>query len=423
MRKAMIVAAGSGLLVGSIAQAQSGLVFYMDFDDNVQVKGNPDYATVQYELYGNAQYDITLAPVLKTGKSVFLPQDGSRDAVGPAGLNAATTEAQRRAFFDSLANVPNIGTSLTGSWTMEAWVKPSSTDWPMPLPTNEGTVINLTRNAGDTWLGDEDPYLWGYGSRSNSISAVNLSNNPAPHAPGHFQGRAYLGNPTNPNHWYPSEGTYENVLSESQSISRVHDWKHVALVFDADALTLQMYVNGQPSGSAVAVTDGNLFTSFSQTDGLFPIIGADKYNAPASGDDTLWHTFEGYIDQPALWSEVVTPKDPRSGFQGVIGGDRLAGDANFDGIVDLSDLSIMAGRWDQAATYGLADADFNIDGMVDLSDLSILAGNWGAGSASQSMSFDEALQMTGLSDVVPEPAGLGILAAAALGMTRRRRRA
>ena len=47
-------------------------------------------------------------------------------------------------------------------------------------------------------------------------------------------------------------------------------------------------------------------------------------------------------------------------------------DLNKDGIVDLSDLSILSVNW------GLSGSgDINKDGIVDLSDLSILSSNWG----------------------------------------------
>ena len=434
MRVAILTAVGGGCLaIGAAAQGQAQPVFYMDFDDNVQIKGNAAYSAVPYELYGNAQYSTTQAPVLKSGKSVYLPQIGSRDAVGPAGLNAATTDATRRAFFGSIdANVPNIGASLTGSWTMEAWVKSTTTandgSAQFPPSLNEGIVMNLSRKGGDTWGGDPDPYLWGYGSRSHSITASHVSTGSGT---GRFHGRAYFGAPTNPNYWHPSQGTYESNLSTVQPAATNNDWKHVAMVYDASAATIQMYVNGQASGSPTAVdpAHASLAASFSQTDGLFPIIGADKFNdfdykesgwTGADGTDTLWHTFQGYIDQPVLWADVVTPQDEESGFQGAIGDARIAGDANFDGIVGLSDLSILAGKWEATVPYGRADADFNIDGLVNLADLSILAGNWGFGEEGDVLSLQQAMDFVGLTNAVPEPASLSLIGLSALGLLRRR---
>ncbi len=53
----------------------------------------------------------------------------------------------------------------------------------------------------------------------------------------------------------------------------------------------------------------------------------------------------------------------------------LAGDANHDRTVDISDLGILATNW-QGSSKTFAQGDFNYDGIVDISDLGILATNW-----------------------------------------------
>ena len=61
----------------------------------------------------------------------------------------------------------------------------------------------------------------------------------------------------------------------------------------------------------------------------------------------------------------------------------LPGDANGDGKVDGSDVTILAGNWqvgvDGTVTASWEMGDFNGDGKVDGSDVTILAGNWQAG--------------------------------------------
>jgi hypothetical protein len=52
-----------------------------------------------------------------------------------------------------------------------------------------------------------------------------------------------------------------------------------------------------------------------------------------------------------------------------------AGDANFDGIVDDADASILAAHWQQTGK-GWRDGDFNNDGVVNDQDASILAAHW-----------------------------------------------
>ena len=55
------------------------------------------------------------------------------------------------------------------------------------------------------------------------------------------------------------------------------------------------------------------------------------------------------------------------------------GDANFDDIVNLSDLGILAGNYGTLQGATRVDADFNNDGAVGISDLAILAANYNTG--------------------------------------------
>ncbi|MCC6680731.1 MAG: hypothetical protein IT445_07500 [Phycisphaeraceae bacterium] len=91
------------------------------------------------------------------------------------------------------------------------------------------------------------------------------------------------------------------------------------------------------------------------------------------------------------------------------------GDANGDGLVNLSDLQILGDNW-QSTTADWAQADFTGDSVVNLADLQILGDNWGFGTSSD-LSFDEALSNL----VVPEPAVLSMLSAASLLALRHRR--
>ncbi len=89
----------------------------------------------------------------------------------------------------------------------------------------------------------------------------------------------------------------------------------------------------------------------------------------------------------------------------------VPGDASLDAEVDVSDLAILAAKWQQSdADWG--DADFSGDGDVDVTDLAILAANW-----NRSLSKGAA--------TVPEPTSLAMLAGASawlIGSGRRRQR-
>lgn len=81
----------------------------------------------------------------------------------------------------------------------------------------------------------------------------------------------------------------------------------------------------------------------------------------------------------------------------------VAGDANSDGKVDVTDLGILATNWQMTGDY--TNGDFNFDGFVDVSDLGILATNWQVGV--NGPAFDQAMASVGLGGVsIPEPATL-----------------
>ncbi len=93
---------------------------------------------------------------------------------------------------------------------------------------------------------------------------------------------------------------------------------------------------------------------------------------------------------------------------------RLAGDANFDGTVDLADFGILRANFGQSnATFDTAD--FNDDGKVDLADFGILRANFGLNSAS-----DIASIAAWYAAVVPEPT-TATCAIALMGALLRRR--
>jgi hypothetical protein len=115
------------------------------------------------------------------------------------------------------------------------------------------------------------------------------------------------------------------------------------------------------------------------------------------------------------------------GGQNVTGSNTLAmytygGDATLDGKINVDDY----GRIDSSAPLGIAgwyNGDFNYDGKINVDDYGIIDFNVGIQGAAFPTAGGASSALSGVS-AVPEPASMGILAAAggAMTMVRRRRR-
>ena len=68
---------------------------------------------------------------------------------------------------------------------------------------------------------------------------------------------------------------------------------------------------------------------------------------------------------------------------------QIPGDANNDGHVDGSDVTILAGNWQVTSGATWEMGDFNNDGRVDGSDVTILAGNWQYGASTTATAVPE----------------------------------
>ena len=85
------------------------------------------------------------------------------------------------------------------------------------------------------------------------------------------------------------------------------------------------------------------------------------------------------------------------------------GDANLDGVVDTSDFMTLSQNFGNTGVW--SSGDFNYDGTVNALDFNAIASNFGATALSAPPA---------LGALVPEPAGLAVLATAALAVRRRR---
>jgi hypothetical protein len=98
---------------------------------------------------------------------------------------------------------------------------------------------------------------------------------------------------------------------------------------------------------------------------------------------------------------------------------RLQGDANFDGLVNLSDFNALAANFGLTGGATWQQGDFNFDGIVNLSDFNLLASNFGQTISGPGLTTGD---WSALSAAVPEPSlGCALGVVALLGARRRRR--
>ncbi len=130
--------------------------------------------------------------------------------------------------------------------------------------------------------------------------------------------------------------------------------------------------------------DANTFTA---TWTLPLSIGADQLmlalNANGSNpiEDAAGNRLDGEWTNPTSTTQSSSSSYPSG--SGTAGGNFtfrfnvLPGDANQDGLVNISDLTALASQWQQTS-QGFLSADLNHDGQVNISDLTMLASNWQA---------------------------------------------
>ncbi len=182
---------------------------------------------------------------------------------------------------------------------------------------------------------------------------------------------------------------------------------------------------GTGAGSAGNVAKDDLYPNAANSYDNFAKIASGSFGATRPSFATFPGAGQGGVTEAAVWNDAgrtVAAPGPETIILG--GGDGVrgdstsepnpirGGDANRDGIVNVTDLGILATNW-QLSSKGWNDGNFSgtqNDTIVNVTDLGILATNWQLTATAPTIA------------AVPEPSTvlLGLLGSIALVGRRRR---
>ena len=210
-----------------------------------------------------------------------------------------------------------------------------------------------------------------------------------------------------------SDGSVSFFADFDQSEADIYDgqWHHVAVLTqasdDAEVADVKVYIDG----TEVTVTvRSDITTTDTMTD------FANPFRIGSGGREAIFTNNEYgnvLLDEMAIYDRLLNSSEIAEHIATANGGGNdIPGDANKDGKVDGSDVTILAGNWQKGVGDGLTaiweEGDFNRDGKVDGSDVTILAGNWQYGVEAAAAS-------------VPEPSVVVLLLAGLAALAIRRK--
>ena len=169
---------------------------------------------------------------------------------------------------------------------------------------------------------------------------------------------------------------------------------------------------------ALDLTNNAFVVAISDSSTLPTIVDQINYGAASGSTDGIFTTTPNMgialIDNSALATPLTSfggvPVDANS----ILLRGALLGDANLDGQVDLSDLSVVLNNFGQTTANWLA-GNFDHEATVDLTDLSFVLNNFGQNQPLAAPSVG------GQTAAAPEPGSILALAAVPLLVTRRSR--
>ena len=186
-------------------------------------------------------------------------------------------------------------------------------------------------------------------------------------------------------------------------LSLASENQEMALIWNGGSLKVGGSIVGYDQGAwqktmDMAISTGNVHVQLLlNMDAQTGTLSYDQYDATNSGSVDLDPITQGDIMFDRIWLTLRT-MDETMGYDNITidyQAQIVPGDANYDGLVDDNDATVLAENWQSGPDATWTMGDFNSDGWVDDFDATILAANWQSGSTSTAS--------------VPEPSGIVLL--------------
>lgn len=141
------------------------------------------------------------------------------------------------------------------------------------------------------------------------------------------------------------------------------EWHHVVGLREDEEL--RVYIDGELAGENFDVPDGYDLSGTDQQN-VYIGVGIDANGDPDDPEFSLEKSFQGWIDEVAVWNEALSEADILSLYNGDISkwvGGGVTGDFNGNEVLDVDDINLLAAA--SASGQNEATFDLNGDGAVN----------------------------------------------------------
>lgn len=286
------------------------------------------------------------------------------------------------------------------------------------------TSDQLRVNGTDLWIARLEyavpSYITAYEYATTDINSTNPNKNPYFGESTYMTGRSPQSNPSNEDQGFGTNVVNGFVLNNtSVGLGSVDA---LQLSYTSGATTYESFFQSGDSGAPLLYDDGSgdlmllgINSYISTNISGNPVASYASYTGNESSTiDSQIATWSALIPDPGdfnnddvidatdidlLYDEinagtnafyfdlnedhVVDQLDQDMLVQTILGTEY--GDANLDGIVNIGDLTLLAGSFSLSGTVGWASGDFNGDNIVNIGDLTILAGNFSNSASPQAI--------------------------------------